>query len=183
MPKTGPSWLACLFHFSQFIKVFVTHTAMADAGQRRRGRGTDDVRGPGRLPHGQKKRGDSRAGTDAAHILSWEVGRAALGPRGRPTTLETKRSYAETINSDGNMRIKSVDGNRKTDRDVDKVIIDSVLSGEPLRTKAAALRAYRQYKFAAAHADHRQVGQIAARLGELTLRSGGPGRPTKIKNL
>ena len=202
MPDIGHSWLAFSFHFSQFIKVFVTHTAMAGVGSDTDSSdsapefgGRDfmmmgrqppyDIRGHGRLPHGQKKRGDSRAGTDAAHILSWEVARAALGPVGRPTLEATAIEFARLMNSDMNMRIKSIDGNRRLDRALDAAIIAAIEEGSLLTARAPMERAIRQYRFAVGHSSNPQMAIIADRIGDIGYKEpgSGPGRPQLIRHM
>lgn len=66
----------------------------------------------GRAATGQTKRGSSEEGTNASHVLSYEVLNTVLDQHpGRPFSEGTKSDIRREMNADENLRIKTREGN------------------------------------------------------------------------
>lgn len=129
---------------------------------------------------GRTKYGSKANGTDGAHKTSYEVHNAiAASKPGRKTT--DHRAVNRDLNSNSNIRIKSVSGNRSTDRINDAKIISSIQNGT-LPRGAVAERAKQAYK-GTLDATSPSVQRTNEIIGNMTVDTGKRGPKPKIKNL
>lgn len=130
-----------------------------------------------------EKRGSVEDGTDAAHMLGHELAQGVLKHRpGRKATASTVDTV-ERMQSSRNSRLKSATGNRVTDRRNDAAILEKRESGARLTTTEAK-RAVQAYKGCMAVCKgNATLEYVAKDIGEMTMKTGRPGRPPKVKNL
>eukprot|EP00731_Ephydatia_muelleri_P002123 Em0001g2123a len=129
------------------------------------------------------KRGSLKDGTDGAHKLSHELAKGILGHTPGPKATVTAPDIVEKLQSPENIRIKSAEGNRKTDRENDAAILEKYVAGENL-SPAEGRRANQAYKGGTAvSGDNETLQHITEKLGDMQVSTGKPGRPTKVKNL
>lgn len=98
----------------------------------------------------QEKKGNIEEKVDAAHILSIELSQFVMESKPGPkvTDFESLQATAEVINSSVNLRMKSQEGNRSTDRNNDAKIMEKIASNTPLSTKAEADRVKQAFTIA-----------------------------------
>ena len=129
------------------------------------------------------KRGSLEDKTDAGHKLSHELAKGILAHTRGPKATVTAPDIVEKMQSPGNIRIKSADGNRKTDRKHDAAILDKYTEREKL-TQEQARRAKQAYIGGkTVSGDNATLQHITEKLGEMEVSTGKPGRPPKVKNL
>ncbi len=94
----------------------------------------------------RKKKGNKADGTDGAHIVSREILQYIYDRKVGPKySSETHNQIMDSFNLDDNIRIKSQEGNRSRDRQLDSGIMMKYRSGKKL-TKDETERAARQIK-------------------------------------
>jgi hypothetical protein len=97
-----------------------------------------------RHDHLREKRGNKEDGTDAAHILSFQVMEAIIKDIQMLTRQDLDKLSA-FLNRSFNLRIKSVKGNRSIDKKLDNEIVSAFSTGSTLTSPAFA-RARRQVR-------------------------------------
>ena len=93
---------------------------------------------------GQEKKGAADNGTNASHILSFEVMDAVFKKKDVEVTKAEAEKIVRSLNTDDNLQLKSREGNMggtatqkgKGDRALDALIIESIRDGTPLPAKA-----------------------------------------------
>ena len=132
------------------------------------------------------KRGAKEDGTDAAHILSHEVTKAAQkDKKGRPEAIETVARVLD--GTPENLRIKTVSGNRGTgrgqDRGLDREII-AAMNGDGKVSQLAGERAARAIDAVSGHVgESSEIDHAVERLGQLKIATGTVGRPTLVSTV
>ncbi len=128
---------------------------------------------------GMRKRGSSKAGTDAAHIFGFGLMNAIVTHTpGRPMSEKNMSKLRSDMNNDSNLRIKSSHGNKVLDERRGARIAASYVNDEPLQGKTTAARAYQAYKSAS---QLPPMKSLAAALGDMQV-VGSSGRTHMLKN-
>lgn len=127
-----------------------------------------------------EKHGSSEDGTEGAHMLSHELVKGILA---HTPGAKAAGDIAERLNRKENIRIKTADGNRITDRTNDAAILEKYVSKE-LLTQKEADRAVQAYKGGMAVCEgNATLKHIVEKIGEMRVSTGRPGQPPKVKNL
>lgn len=128
---------------------------------------------------GQRKVGVSGV-THASHILGCGVVNTILTHTpGRPLGDEGRRAVYQDLNSDANLRIKSVYGNVVLDERRDARIAQAFVEGETIYGRSTAQRAYLAYESA------RQMSSLDAvtrALGDMRIYNESTGRSHLLRN-
>jgi hypothetical protein len=129
-----------------------------------------------------EKHGSAAAGTHAAHKLSWELKHYVdVHTAGRP--VADGAALARAMGAESNLRIKSAHGNTVLDAKRDERIGYAIVhGGGALHERSTAERAHQAY-LAGMASGHASMAATAAAIGDLTLRTGRPGRPVMVRNL
>uniref|UniRef100_A0A7S3DFB8 Uncharacterized protein n=1 Tax=Palpitomonas bilix TaxID=652834 RepID=A0A7S3DFB8_9EUKA len=145
---------------------------------------TRKYRNAGHRKHGTEgKEGSHKLSHElAAEIISMSAGR---GGRGTGPGTDCY-SISTAINTDGNIRRKNQDTNRKLDRRRDGRIASAIASHSSLTEKTTTGRAVQAYKgslCAQRELDGNALDSVVQKLGDLTFNDGKRGRPVKISTL
>lgn len=117
--------------------------------------------------------------TDAAHKFSWEVmNHIYTSSPGRPVNHETEREIARQMNAEENLRIKTIDGNRKLDHRRDLEIIAAMEHQRAIENQATIFRAQQSY----AAAQQINGGIYADQLGNIQVVNPQTGRLVYLRN-
>lgn len=133
----------------------------------------------------REKKGSKEGDTHGAHYLGIGMVKEILeGSKGRPVREGTKDLY-RALNDSSNVREKTAHGNLVLDKRRDERITEALRSGGRLHEGTTIHRAAMIYAHAGKAAekhDNATMQRIVDSIGELTISTGKPGRPMKIKN-